>query len=61
MQLLTKIDVLTRTSLSQPTLYRQIKAGRFPKPVRISPRRVAWPVEAIEAWLEARSNEALAA
>ena len=61
MQLLTKIDVLVRTSMSQPTLYREIKAGRFPKPVHISPRRVAWPVETIDAWLEARSNEALAA
>lgn len=45
-------DVLDATSLSRTTLWRVIKNGQFPKPVRISPGRVGWRESAIIAWQE---------
>lgn len=41
--------------LSPRTIYREIKAGRFPKPVQLSSRRVGWRESDITAWLAARS------
>ncbi|WP_295693095.1 AlpA family transcriptional regulator [uncultured Maricaulis sp.] len=49
--LLNQREVLERTSLSKSTLYREIAAGRFPEPLRISPNRVAWPVAVIASWI----------
>lgn len=37
---------------SAPTLWRKVKAGTFPKPVKLSSRVTAWKVEAVRAWLE---------
>jgi prophage regulatory protein len=35
-------------------LWRLEKAGKFPKRVPISPSRVAWVEQEIDAWIEAR-------
>jgi prophage regulatory protein len=49
--LLNILDVQRVTSLSKATIYRFIAAGRFPKPVRLSPRgRVAWRSSHIRVW-----------
>lgn len=45
-------NVLDAISLSRTTLWRVIKNGQFPKPVRISPGRVGWRESAIIAWQE---------
>lgn len=44
--------VLARTGLSRSTLYRDMEQGRFPAPVRISLRAVAWRASDIDAWIE---------
>lgn len=43
-------EVLMVTSLSRATLWREIKAGSFPKPVSITSGRVGWRESAIAAW-----------
>jgi prophage regulatory protein len=50
-KLLDKWKVEEMTSLDITTIYRKIKAGTFPKPVRIGRRRVAWRELDIAAWL----------
>ena len=45
-------DVLEATSLSRTTLWRVMKNGQLPRPVRISPGRVGWRESAIIAWQE---------
>ena len=35
-------EVLNRCPISRSTLYKQIKAGLFPRPVQISDNCVAW-------------------
>jgi prophage regulatory protein len=40
-------------SYSRARVYALMKAGQFPKPMKIGPRRVAWRVEDIRAHLVA--------
>ena len=35
---------------SPSTLWRKVKAGEFPQPVKISPHITAWRVSDIQAW-----------
>jgi prophage regulatory protein len=50
-RLLNKWAIEQRTSLDITTIYRKIKAGTFPPPVRVGRRRVAWRESDITAWL----------
>ena len=40
---------------SSATLWRKVKAGHFPKPVKLSTRITAWRVEDVRAWMQARN------
>ena len=42
--------VLAETGLSKPTLFRRIKAGKFPKGFKISTRAAAWSAAEVENW-----------
>ena len=39
---------------SAATLWRKVRDGSFPKPVRLSERVTAWKVGAVRAWLKER-------
>ena len=45
-------DVLRITGLSLSTLKRMVIDERFPRPMRISPRRLGWPARDVRQWLE---------
>ena len=49
-RLLDKRDLKARTSLDISTIYRKMKAGTFPQPVRIGRRRVAWRESDVAEW-----------
>lgn len=49
--LLRRPDVQQRTGLSRSSLYNLIKEGRFPRPVQISDRSVAWVSDEIDSWI----------
>jgi prophage regulatory protein len=36
---------------SDSTLWRKVKAGEFPKPVKLSQRVTAWKAEDVRAWM----------
>jgi prophage regulatory protein len=38
--------------LSSSTLWRRVRAGHFPQPVKISTNAVAWRAEEIRCWLK---------
>jgi prophage regulatory protein len=42
---------------SRSTLREMIREGRFPRPIRISPGRVAWSAAEIRAWQQERIQE----
>jgi len=50
--LLRTDDLCDRLSLGRATVYRQVAAGRLPKPLRIG-RAVRWRRAEIEAWIAA--------
>ena len=43
-------EVSYQTGLSRATIYREIKAGNFPKQLQLSPHRVGWLQCEIDAW-----------
>ncbi|WP_184021083.1 helix-turn-helix transcriptional regulator [Sphingobium boeckii] len=44
--------VLDRVGFSRATLYRNIRRGRFPKPLKISENCSGWYESQITAWIE---------
>lgn len=55
-RLLRLKDVRSITGLGRSTIYRWMETGRFPKPVRLGPRSVAWIDYEIEAWVTQRGR-----
>lgn len=47
--------VKQRVSLSGPTIWRLIKRGDFPVPVKVGPRAVAWLQPEIDGWIADRA------
>lgn len=43
--------------LSAPTLWGMVKAGTFPKPIKLSERVTAWKVGSVRAWITAQTLE----
>lgn len=43
-----------RTALRKSSIYAQVKAGKFPAPVRLTENAVAWRESEINAWIESR-------
>jgi prophage regulatory protein len=42
---------------SRAHLWRLSIAGKFPKPIKLSPSRNAWLESAVDAWIESRVAE----
>ena len=53
-RLLRAPEVQARIGLSDTTIWRLTRAGRFPRAIRISPGAVAWRESDIEAWIASR-------
>lgn len=51
---LTPKQVCAKISLSRGTLDRLVAAGIFPKPIRLTERRLAFNSAAVEAWMVER-------
>jgi prophage regulatory protein len=49
-QLLNIRAVCELVSLSHPTIYRQVVAGKFPQPVKIG-RASRWHMDQVAAWI----------
>ena len=46
-----RLDSPAPLPFSAPTLWRKVKAGTFPAPVKLSERVTAWNVGAVRAWI----------
>lgn len=49
--------VIEATGKARQTIYDNMKAGTFPKAVRIGPRSIAWDAEEIAAWQKKMRDE----
>jgi prophage regulatory protein len=56
--LMTIQQVTEATSLSRTTIWRLQQRGEFPKGIKISTSRIAYPVTVINEWIEKRVSEA---
>lgn len=50
-------DVMAFVQLSEPTIWRQIKQGSFPQPIRIGAKSVAWLEEDLLKWVTRQTAE----
>jgi prophage regulatory protein len=54
-KVLRKREVFNRIGLSQSTVYRMEKDGKFPKRIQISVQCVGWIESEVDAWIEQRA------
>ena len=52
--LLRREEVENRTGLARTTIYRKMRAGTFPLPLKISERAVRWRSGDIDQYIESR-------
>lgn len=48
--------VMAKTTFSEPSIYRLMKAGAFPKPLKLGERAVAWRSDEVDAWIDSRTR-----
>ncbi|HNY31125.1 MAG TPA: AlpA family transcriptional regulator [Fibrobacteria bacterium] len=53
-RLVRRRDVEAMTGLPKSTLYDYLQDGRFPSPVKLSARSVAWHLSDVQAWIDSR-------
>lgn len=46
--------VAKRIGFAKTSLYRLIAEGKFPQPIQLGPRAVAWPSDQVDEWIAAR-------
>lgn len=44
--------------VSHATLWRMVKAGRFPAPLKLGPKTTVWRAEDVRAWIASQGTEA---
>jgi prophage regulatory protein len=49
-------EVQTALSYSASQIYRMVKAGGFPPPLRLGPGRIGWRQSVVEHWLQDKEN-----
>ncbi|MDB0507662.1 AlpA family phage regulatory protein [Ralstonia solanacearum] len=55
-KLLRLLGVLDAVGVKKSCLYEWVRLGKFPAPVRLGARSVAWRQSEVEAWIEARES-----
>ena len=59
---LTALELLKRrhveflTGLSRSSIYKQISIGKFPSPVKLTDKSVAWRKEDVADWIASRNS-----
>lgn len=55
--LISPKKVMARLDIPSSTLYRWISEGKFPKPIKIGPRRTAFKMSDITAFIEGKEKK----
>jgi prophage regulatory protein len=56
LELLKRRYVESLTGLSRSSIYKQISIGKFPSPVKLTNKSVAWRKEDVAAWIASRNS-----
>ena len=57
-RLVRRPEVESLTGLKRSTMYSYIQQGRFPRPIPLGARAVAWLSSEIDAWIDERIRAA---
>lgn len=57
--LLRRTEVEARTGLSRATIYAWMKEGKFPHPVCLGGRRIAWRESDLDDWIDGLETRTL--
>lgn len=57
MRIIRKPEVRTKTGLSDPTVFRMEKSGKFPRRVQLGGNSVGWIESEIDDWIEKKATE----
>ncbi len=49
-------EVMELVGLAKPTIYKYIRDGEFPKPVKLSRRASRWSLNAVLEWIDKRKG-----
>ena len=55
-QLFNVSQVENLCGISRQTIYRRMRAGDFPRPIKVGPRAVRWRSDELETWLDSRER-----
>ena len=50
-------QVAEQTGLSHSSLYKQMRMGLFPRPIKLTSRASGWEESAVQAWIENKIKE----
>ncbi len=53
-RMLSRLEVEERTGLSRTTLWRRLRNGEFPLPLKLGSSKIGWLESEIKAWLATR-------
>ena len=53
-RMLRPTEVMARTGLSRTTIWRRVRAGKFPPPVVLGEQSIGWPESIIDEWGNSR-------
>lgn len=56
-RIIRKPELMMKLSLSDATIYRLEKSGRFPKRIRLGGQSVGWFSDEIDTWFEKKAAE----
>jgi prophage regulatory protein len=51
-------EVSSLIGMKKPTIYKYIRDGQFPKPIKIGARASRWSYQAVMEWIEQRKKGA---
>lgn len=55
-KILRLAGVLDATGVKKSTIYKWIREGHFPRPVRLGENSVGWREVEVQAWIDARES-----
>ena len=53
-KLLSYAEVIERVHISRSAIYRMMRAGDFPLPLKLGSKTTRWPASEIENWIATR-------
>jgi prophage regulatory protein len=59
LELVRESELRRIVKLSHATIWRLCRAGKFPKPIKLSQRAIAWRLVDVERWLAERSRRSV--